>query len=502
METSGPTSGIPQLLNTVTARATALQLQIGQQLQAVVLDNTAGKILLSIGQRQVSAESSLPFSRGQALTVEVRSLGEQPILRVISALQESPVAMAVRLLLPRYGASTPLLANLAELARSPAAPVPALIREAGRILVADLPTPNRVSSGPGLKAAVEQSGLILEHKLLQTTTPQTSAPQASTPLPINADYKANLVRLIQLVRNWPGSSPPSPPTQPPAPATTTQVLAPAGSPPATPGTQTPVVPQPPAAGTPMTLPIASEAGKPTSTTATPDQIQRAIQSGQTPATVRPGTPATPTTATTLPPAPATPASVPATTTAVRLNPPPPFPGVIPIPQAPVQISLDIINRLGGLRLDMLQQAEAALARVQLSQLASLPREAERGLLEWLFDIPVRRDDDIDFWSARFLREQDTRQQNTDDSANWSVQLAFDLPGLGPMQAQIQLHGDRVSTHFWATQTETLPLLREHLHELRSALDAVGLEVGDLDCQAGQIPQSGKPGVDPLINEKA
>ena len=40
MKTSGPTSGISQLLNTLTSRATNLQLQVGQQLQATVLDNS------------------------------------------------------------------------------------------------------------------------------------------------------------------------------------------------------------------------------------------------------------------------------------------------------------------------------------------------------------------------------------------------------------------------------------------------------------------------------
>ena len=168
----------------------------------------------------------------------------------------------------------------------------------------------------------------------------------------------------------------------------------------------------------------------------------------------------------------------------------------------MQATLDLINRLGNLRLDLLQQTEAALARVQLSQLASLPREGERGLVEWLFDIPVRRGDDIDFWSARMLRDNEENSGNSDEGASWSVQLAFDLPGLGPMQAQIQLHGERVSTHFWATEIDTLPLLREHLHELRSSFNEVGLEVGDIDCQAGQIPGSGKPPVNPLISEKA
>ena len=508
MKTSGPTSGISQLLNTLTSRATNLQLQVGQQLQATVLDNSAGRILLSLGHRQVSAQSSLPFERGQALTVEVRSLGEQPVLRVISALQESPVAMAVRLLLPRHAASTPLLANLAELARNPAAPVPALIREVARALVDNLPTVNHLNTAAGVKTAIQQSGLLLEHKLLQTT----SAPNTA-PLPVSADYKANLVRLIQLVRNWPGSNPASPQTSTPTAGQTPAAGTPAtpalpgslANPPATPQSPTgaPATPPPINVTTaetgkpPPTSPVTTETAKPLPAT-TPDQAQRAIQSGQTALPARPGAPTLPATA--LPATAAAPASKPTIT--AGLNPPPPFPGVIPTPQASVQATLDLINRLGNLRLDLLQQTEAALSRVQLSQLASLPREGERGLIEWLFDIPVRRGEDIDLWSARMLRDSEEQQRNSDEGASWSVQLAFDLPGLGPMQAQIQLRGERVSTHFWASETGTLPLLREHLHELRNSFDAVGLEVGDIDCQAGQIPQPGKPPANPLINEKA
>jgi hypothetical protein len=482
METSGPTSGIPQLLNTLATRATALQLQVGQQLQATVVDNSAGRILLSLGHRQVSARSSLPFERGQALTVEVRSLGEQPVLRIISALQESQVAMAVRLLLPRHAASTPLLANLGELVRNPAAPVPPLIREIARSLVDSLPTVNNLNTAAGVKTAIQQSGLLLEHKLLQAASTPNTAPIS----PVSADYKANLVRLIQLVRNWPGSSPTSPQASTPPPAGQPPIT---GAPAATPPLPGALPTQPATHNTPATP--QSSGSTPT---ATPGL---AAQAGQ-PTPARPGAPSVP--ATTLPPAVAT--SSPTAATPAGLNPPPPFPGVIPAPQASVQATIDLINRLGNLRLDLLQQTEAALARVQLSQLASLPREGERGLVEWLFDIPVRRGEDIDFWSARMLRDNEDQQRDTDESSNWSVQLAFDLPGLGPMQAHIELHGERVSTHFWASETGTLPLLREHLHELRNSFNDVGLEVGNIDCQAGQIPQPGKPPVNPLINEKA
>ena len=296
METSGPTSGISQLLNTLTTRATTLQLQVGQQLQATVLDNSAGRILLSLGHRQVSAQSSLPFERGQALTVEVRSLGAQPVLRIISALQESPVAMAVRLLLPRHAASTPLLANLGVLARNPTTPVPPLIREVARTLVDSLPTINSLNTAAGVKTAIQQSGLLLEHKLLQAATTPNAAP-----IPVGADYKANLVRLIQLVRNWPGSGPAAPRSS--APAVAGQL--PVGAPLTQPGAvNTPATPQP-LAGTTTTTPnpaasnaAAGETGKPAATdavkqapaAATPDQMQRAIQMTQTPA--RSGAPPT------------------------------------------------------------------------------------------------------------------------------------------------------------------------------------------------------------------
>jgi flagellar hook-length control protein FliK len=155
------------------------------------------------------------------------------------------------------------------------------------------------------------------------------------------------------------------------------------------------------------------------------------------------------------------------------------------------------------RTDLLQQAEAALARIQLHQLAALPREGERGLLEWLFELPIRRGEDIDLWSMRVFAEHRQKQQETrQQTPNWSVQLAFDLPGLGPMQVQLQLAGEQVSTRFWAEHQDTLPLLREHMHELRQALSEAGLDVGELECQPGPRPAVKTSNNQALIREKA
>ncbi len=185
-------------------------MQIGQLLQATVLENDAGKILLSVGHRQLSAESSLSFRPGEVLTLQVRELGAQPVLKIIAALQESAVALAVRTLLPRYGPTTPLLANLSLLAHTPKPPLPPPISAVAATLVRNLPDVAALATPQGLKTAIQNSGILLENRLaLATHTPATADP-------LESDFKANLLRLIQLVRNWPGSD--QTPSAPSAPA--------------------------------------------------------------------------------------------------------------------------------------------------------------------------------------------------------------------------------------------------------------------------------------------
>lgn len=502
MEPSGPTSGIPlPLIN--RPQPVSPPLQVGQRLLATVLENSAGKILLSLGNRQLSAESSLPFKPGQVLTVQVRSLGEQPVLKVIAALQESATAMAVRMLLPRYGPTTPLLASLPLLATTPDSPLPAPVSNIVRVLVQNLPEVAALSTPEGVRAAIRNSGGFLEHHLTLAATAQASS-QKAVPVSFDADFKVNLLRLLQLVRNWPGGDRG-------VTATTSQQpdSRPAASGPATPGPPPsstefaagrPVTPSP---GEPTTDSPARSAGTAPSQpapAAQPSTSQRAIEAAGTPppprAAALPGDTGAPATSAGVAPAVNAPASG-------SLNPAPPFTGVVPAPQTPAQVTIDLLNRFGHLRTDLLQQTEAALARIHLNQLASLPREAEQRLVEWLFDIPVRRGDTIDLWSARVYRDADGETRERDRPATqWHVQLAFDLPGLGPVQAQINLQGERVSAHFWAAEPQTLPLLREHLHELRRGMLAAGLAVGDIDCRQGAIAGSAKGPGNPLIDETA
>lgn len=503
METTGPTGAPPLPATAATPATTAVQWQTGQLLQATVTESRIGSVLLAIGNRQVSAETSLPLGKGQQLTLQVRSLGEQPVLKITAGLIESPLAALTRQLLPRQAPLTPLLASMKLLAQHPATPAPAQLNKLVGNIIRQLPDIQTASSRTGLQRSIADSGVFLERRLLQTPA------SSSAPLAINTDFKANLLRLVQLVRNWPGTGNQNsaagtrPSGTPPAltgqPAPATAAPASTNTPPiftATPATTT---------ATPVT-PTATAASQNSPPTASPDQLQRAVRAG-IPNRATADTAARPTTAA-LPAAATTTASSTANTASTGTAIPggdlaPPLRGTLPVPQSAVQVSLEALNRLGNFRTDLLQQTEAALARIQLHQLAALPREAERGLLEWLFDLPIRRGDEIDLWALRLYREDhEKKQQQQRQIPVWSVQLAFDLPGLGPVQAQVQLQGEQVSTRFWTQQPDSLPLFREHLHELRSLLHEAGLEVGELDCQPGPRPAI-RPGAGtPLLREKA
>jgi hypothetical protein len=147
-------------------------------------------------------------------------------------------------------------------------------------------------------------------------------------------------------------------------------------------------------------------------------------------------------------------------------------------------------------------AEGALARVQLHQLSSLPQE-RMPMPEWLIELPLRRDGETDVWNFRIGRDAERERDNPDDvTPAWSVMLAFDLPGIGPMQSRVTLRGDRVTAQFFSQIQGVLPLVMEHLPLLQARLQHVGLSVEELTCHHGEIPKPKAPPPTRILDERA
>ena len=412
--TAPPTGPALPPLAAVGARPaeTPATWRVGQVLAATVITAPqTGRAELRIGNLAVMAQTgSLALSPGQALRLEVASLKEQPVLKLLGLLRQDPVREGLRAALPRQQPLSPLLNALSRLTGGTGAPpLSSDVARVARDLLAQLPTAAAIRQPEGLRQALRDSGLLLESKLARPGL----ASRAAQPGELARDFKANLLRLVQALREHTANSAPA-------------QRGAASTPPAA----------PPAAGGPA--------------------LRSAL-------------------------APPAPLGLPADTSAPLLRGQP--------PQAPSAAALQLARVASEAltSVELQRQVEGALARVQLNQLSSLPQE--RPAPEWLIELPVRRGDEADVWGLRIARdERDGGQENAaaEDAGAWTVMLAFDLPGLGPMQSRINLRGDRVSAQFFSPIQGVLPRINEQLPQLQARLQQAGLRVAELTCHQGRI----------------
>lgn len=174
--------------------------------------------------------------------------------------------------------------------------------------------------------------------------------------------------------------------------------------------------------------------------------------------------------------------------------PRPQPGGFPLPSRLLQSLED----KGDLQ-QLLRLAAAAISRLQSHQLASLQQTGttENGNLQttWQTEIPIRHGQDFIPLQAKLQREDTPEQQAAPEHERrdpleslWRIELAFDLPPLGPLQVRAQLSQGRLSGQLWAEQPATAQLIDSQLGSLRERLLARGLDVGELQCHPGTPPQ--------------
>lgn len=187
-------------------------------------------------------------------------------------------------------------------------------------------------------------------------------------------------------------------------------------------------------------------------------------------------------------------------TLTTAHPPPPLRGLAPQAQTaspPTLTRASLANALDELQ----QQTEGSLARLQLHQLASLPDGSEPQPT-WLLELPLRHQAQIDLFHLRIGRDTAGPPDATVEGRPWVVNLAFDLPGLGPVQARVAILGEQVSTTFWSEQASTTQAFHAHLETLRQNLQQAGLGVGDLLCRTGQAAAPPVGPRTPLMDTRA
>ena len=168
--------------------------------------------------------------------------------------------------------------------------------------------------------------------------------------------------------------------------------------------------------------------------------------------------------------------------------PPPLPNSQPFAQPRVPtgaVALPNLSLPQQLR-ELLRQVDGGLARIQLSQLASLGEDDNRR--GWLLDLPLRHGDQFDLLQIRIDEERGGKGRKA--ASRWSVSLAVELEGLGEIHIRVSLGGGVVSATFWATDARSAELFEQHLGELQQRLQAAGLRVGNLSARHGSPQAAG------------
>ncbi len=181
--------------------------------------------------------------------------------------------------------------------------------------------------------------------------------------------------------------------------------------------------------------------------------------------------------------------------------PPPIRGVMPrareAAEAPLPLDGMLIKDAGR---TLHGHADAALSRMKLLQLASLPDQQIRGAggAEWRMELPLMLGQELAM--AQFVILRDAPHKDRKRERGWQMRFAVHFAVTGEVGANVGLNGRQVSVMFWAAEAETAGVLRDMLPELAERLRTIGLDPGSILCRDGapdEAPKASRHLVDTL-----
>ncbi|MEW6642919.1 MAG: flagellar hook-length control protein FliK [Pseudomonadota bacterium] len=179
-------------------------------------------------------------------------------------------------------------------------------------------------------------------------------------------------------------------------------------------------------------------------------------------------------------------------------PPPPMRGGAPTAQAVAQPSIgadatpvETVRRL-------VDDADGAIARQTLLQIASLPDRADAaagridlGQPRWQFEIPFATPQGTAV--AQFEISRDGSSKTAPAATRiWRARFSLDVEPAGPVHAMVTLSGDTTSVRMWAERAETAAQLRANAGQLGQALRQAELDPGDIVIGNGAPPPAAAP----------
>ncbi|MCK4742466.1 MAG: flagellar hook-length control protein FliK [Sulfuriflexus sp.] len=434
------------------------RLQPNQTLLAKVERILANnEVELRIGNQSIRANSPIPLSAGQSINLLVEESNNGLILRIAQqSSQADVIARALRTVLPKQQAIADvvklLVQNLAsnkEFGSVKTDPTANSLRSTIQNFVSNLPNIKSLSQAEGLRQAIRNSGVNLESHLRQSII--TGQPPQTT-----HDIKANFLRIAQtalqlqsnpnttVINSAISNNPISNSNGKTNSLEAYTALLNAAS------KQTPLTDKAPLANRPLLPPLPVTTP---STTKTESSITQRLISSLPPALQR-----------LLP--------TPFITTAPKITP------------APLQTQPVSQQVFSTMIVELLNQMESGLARIQQHQLHSISSDdAIRHFLG--LELPVFNGKDFDNIGVK-IEWQEKTDDDTEKNHQWRVILNFDFDELGKTQVEIRAGESEIHTDFKSEKNTAQQLFRKNKEILATGLREHGLTPGIFTFSTGDI----------------
>jgi hypothetical protein len=179
-------------------------------------------------------------------------------------------------------------------------------------------------------------------------------------------------------------------------------------------------------------------------------------------------------------------------------PPPPTPHTPPRAGRPVSLPLTPAVPNAETPAKLLGQNEAALSRMRLVQISSLPEAAARPgqgpsgtASEMNIELPLIFGGELSVGQFQIFKDG-SGGADGDRDGEWKMRFSINFSQTGEVGATVSLRGGKTGVMLWAEREETALLLQEMAGELSDSLIARGLEPGAIRCRHGHPPQAQKP----------
>jgi hypothetical protein len=142
-----------------------------------------------------------------------------------------------------------------------------------------------------------------------------------------------------------------------------------------------------------------------------------------------------------------------------------------------------------------QETDAAISRLKLMQLASLPdpsgNSGRAAAPSLRMELPFLIGHELVMAQMQIGREVGGGRRDAAGRRGWSMRFALNFSATGEVGAEVGLLDKAVSVSLWAAEPETAAAMRETLPDLKGALERIGLVPQSLRIR-GAAPEPERP----------